>query len=160
LFEMLEGANHTVSLHDLARAPPVRCGLRRQRHRGTVRTPAGCGEVPAPAVGGQARLVRPVEPGGYFAHEPVATWGINAFWDCPSTRPTPYYRTFETAVSADAHLYEFVVPMVPPSWNEPDRVAAFRAVVEEASAPTAVAVSTIDISRPATDHDSTDYYEH
>ena len=66
----------------------------------------------------------PMKPGDYFADEQVATWNVERFWGLPQYPQTPYYRTFETAVSRDAHLYEFVVPMVPPNWNDLARVAA------------------------------------
>jgi hypothetical protein len=68
------------------------------------------------------RLVTPVADGDYFAREQVATWGLNSFWGLPENPHTPYYRTFETPVTTGAHLYEFVVPMVPPTWNDRDRV--------------------------------------
>lgn len=31
------------------------------------------------------RLVTPVAEGDYFAHEQVATWGIDSFWGLPET---------------------------------------------------------------------------
>ncbi|MFF2235747.1 hypothetical protein [Streptomyces anulatus] len=58
---------------------------------------------------------------------------------------TPYYRTFETAVDADARLYEFAVPLVPPTWNERQRVEEYVALMERGTAPTAVAISTLDV---------------
>lgn len=54
------------------------------------------------------RLVTPVAEGDYFAHEQVATWGIDSFRGLPENPRTPYYRTFETPVTSSAHLYEFV----------------------------------------------------
>lgn len=62
----------------------------------------------------EPRLVIPGKEGDYFSVEQVTAWGIDQFWGLPEYPHTPYYRTFETAVDADAHLYEFVVPMVPP----------------------------------------------
>jgi hypothetical protein len=105
------------------------------------------------------RLVTPVAEGDYFAHEQVATWGIDSFWGLPENPRTPYYRTFETPVTASAHFYEFVVPMVPPTWNDRTRVRQYMHALETGSLPTAVAVSTLDISQPAVD-DSSDYYQH
>jgi hypothetical protein len=160
LFQRLEGANHTVSLDGLAER--LRSGV--DAIDDAVVAPFGhllaAGTYLPLLLEVRPRLVHPVEPGDYFAHEQVATWGIDGFWGLPEYPRTPYYRTFETAVSAHAHLYEFVVPMVPPSWNQRDRVATFRVLLEETSAPTAVAVSTLDICQPATDDDGTDYYEH
>lgn len=106
------------------------------------------------------RLVTPMTEGDYFAHEQVATWGIDSFQGLPENPRTPYYRTFETPVTSSAHLYEFVVPMVPPTWNDRTRVRQYAQALEGGSLPTAVAVSTLDISQPADADDSSDYYEH
>ena len=77
----------------------------------------------------------------------------------PEYPRTPYYRTYETRIDDDAHLFEFVVPMVPPSWNEAGRVAEHAAALAAGAAPTAVAVSILDVCAPAMD-DGTDYYTH
>ncbi len=50
----------------------------------------------------------------------------------------------------DGHLFEFVVPMVPPSWNDPARVDLHRERLRESSRPTAVALSLLDVCQPAT----------
>lgn len=106
------------------------------------------------------RLVTPVADDDYFAHEQVATWGVDSFWGLPENPRTPYYRTFETPVAANAHLYEFVVPMVPPTWNDRLRVQRHAAALAAGSLPAAVAVSTLDISQPALADGCSDYYEH
>lgn len=85
--------------------------------------------------------------------------GLESFWRLPVYPRTPYYRTYETSVHADAHLYEFVVPMVPPSWNERDRVTAYAAELTCAARPTAVAVSILDVCTPAIEQ-GTDHYTH
>lgn len=103
-------------------------------------------------------LVVPGQEGDYFTGEQVTTWGVNAFWGLPESPRTPYYRTFETAVGDAAHLYEFVVPMVPPSWNDQARVAEYARQGERGRA--VVAVSTLDRCLPATDTEATDYHEH
>lgn len=106
----------------------------------------------------QMRL--PAAPGDYFAEEQVATWGLDSFWGLPEHPRTAYYRTFETPVTEKAHLYEFVVPMLPPAWNNKTTVAEHAARLSESSSPTAVAVSTLDVCAPAVDTRSNDYYEH
>ena len=108
----------------------------------------------------QPRLVLPVTEDDYFAHEQVDTWGIDSFWGLPEYPQTPYYRTFETAVDADSHLFEFIVPMVPPSWNDKERVAQHVERLRRSSMPTAVAVSTLDVCAPAVDDRSNDYFAH
>ncbi|MFG2867547.1 hypothetical protein [Streptomyces sp. NPDC048338] len=70
-----------------------------------------------------------------------------------------YYRTFETAVDADVHLYEFVVSMVPPMWNERERVEEYVALMEQGTVPTAVAISMPDVCEPALDRGD-DYLVH
>ncbi|MFD7710551.1 hypothetical protein [Streptomyces sp. NPDC059786] len=108
----------------------------------------------------EPRLVVPGQEGDYFSREQVATWGLNGFWGLPEYPHTPYYRTFETVVDDAAHLYEFVVPMVPPAWNDRDRVEEYSEFMGRGTVPTAVAVSTLDVCQPALDHLSTDYYQH
>ncbi|MFE7332952.1 hypothetical protein ACFU8W_50825 [Streptomyces sp. NPDC057565] len=97
----------------------------------------------------EPRLVVPGQEGDYFSREQVTTWGVDQFWGLPEYPHTPYYRTFETPVDADAHLYEFVVPMVPPTWNERERVEEYVALMERGTVPTAVAISTLDVCEPA-----------
>ncbi|MFF9773957.1 hypothetical protein ACF1HJ_09830 [Streptomyces sp. NPDC013978] len=97
----------------------------------------------------EPQLVIPGKDGDYFSDEQVTSWGVDQFWGLPEYPHTPYYRTFETAVGTDAHLYEFVVPMVPPTWNERERVEEYIALMERGTVPTAVAVSTLDVCRPS-----------
>ncbi|MFG2621331.1 hypothetical protein ACGFXC_27320 [Streptomyces sp. NPDC048507] len=98
----------------------------------------------------EPRLIIPGREGDYFSAEQVTSWGVDQFWGLPEHPRTPYYRTFETAVATDAHLYEFVVPMVPPTWNDRERVEAYTASMERGTIPTAVAVSTLDVCGPET----------
>ncbi|MFE5206987.1 hypothetical protein [Streptomyces sp. NPDC056600] len=107
----------------------------------------------------EPRLVVPGHDGDYFGGEQVATWGIDAFWGLPQYPHTPYYRTYETAVDAFAHLYEFVVPMVPPTWNARERVEEYTDLMNGGAVPTAVAVSILDVCEPAAG-DGTDHYRH
>ncbi|WOC13331.1 hypothetical protein [Gordonia sp. MP11Mi] len=60
----------------------------------------------------------------------------------------------------EAHLYEFVVPMVPPAWNDRDRVKFYIDEMRNGVTPTAVAVSTLDVCAPASTLDGTDSYAH
>lgn len=106
----------------------------------------------------EPRLVCPGDRGDYFSHEQLDTWRVDGFWGLPNYPHTPYYRSLETSVSGgtsgvgestDAQLYEFVVPMVPPSWNDPARVAQYTQALEQRTPPTAVAISLLDICQPA-----------
>lgn len=104
------------------------------------------------------QLVAPGDADEYFSHEQVATWGVDPAVGAPENPATPYYRTFETLIGGRGHLYEFVVPMVPPSWNASQRVADYSESAGSGPA-TAVAYSLLDVVQPAMD-EGDDYYEH
>lgn len=91
------------------------------------------------------RRVAPGGVGDFFTAENRVTWGQPEAGASPGTE---YYRTFETRIDDDAHLYEFVVPMVPPSWNEPATVDEHAERLAKGAAPTAVALTTLDVIDP------------
>jgi hypothetical protein len=104
------------------------------------------------------QLVRPGGALDYFSHEQVSTWGIDPIVGSADNPGTPYYRTFEAPVPSGGHLYEFVVPMVPPAWNDRARVSDYLATSDTAPA-TAVAYSLLDVLQPAM-NEGVDYYQH
>lgn len=114
----------------------------------------------------QPQLVLPDTDADYFTHELPASWGDDGSYVGRSADDA-YYRTFSTAVAPEAddpgqiqgHLYEFVVPMVPPAWNDPDRVSHYRDRLTEAM-PTAVAVSVLETPAPVRGGPNEDYYYH
>ncbi len=106
----------------------------------------------------QPRLTYPSDGGDYFSHEQLETWRVDSFWGLPNYPRTPYYRSFQAPVPGgtsrigeptDGHLFEFAVPMVPPSWNDAARVTIYREALGQGTPPTAVAVSLLDICQPA-----------
>jgi hypothetical protein len=160
LFKRLEGANETVSLEDLeSQLGAGLDGLDEEIINRFAALLPSAEYVPL-LLEISPRLVRPVEDGDYFAEEQVATWGADPFWGLPEYPQTPYYRTYETAVDSDSHLFEFIVPMVPPSWNDLTRVEEHRHRLTSSARPTAVAVSLLDVCQPAVDDDSRDYFAH
>ena len=108
----------------------------------------------------QPRLTLPGRPGDYYSEEQVSSWGLSSFWGLPEYPATAYYRTFETNVDEGTHLFEFVVPMLPPAWNDAATVAEHAERLTSSDRPTAVAVSTLDVCQPATAGRSTDYFAH
>lgn len=151
LFERLEGANETLSLDEMTeRLTEGLEGLDDDLIE-TFGALLPRGDYVPILLAVQPRLVRPIESGDYFAEEQVETWGLESFWGLPVNPRTPYYRTFETAVDPEAHLFEFVVPMVPPSWNTEERVDQYVETLRATSRPTAVGVSIVDVSAPAVD---------
>ena len=166
LFKRLEGANQTASLEDVGeRLADGLDGIDEAIVERFAELLAQGTYVPM-LLQIEPRLVLPADDDDYFANEQVATWNVEGFWGLPHYPQTPYYRTFETVVraeahmyEAEAHLYEFVVPMVPPSWNKPERVRQLAEQLARSAGPTAVAVSTLDISQPA-NRAGPDYYAH
>ncbi|MER6677653.1 hypothetical protein [Streptomyces sp. NPDC000983] len=160
LFRRLEGANQTLSIESMGErlaGKPVDLDGDILRTFGSL-LPRG--DYLPLLLTVEPRLVVPGQEGDYFSGEQVATWGIDQFWGLPEHPRVPYYRTFETAVDEEAHLYEFVVPMVPPSWNGRERVAEYAERLRSGAMPTAVAVSTLDLCRPAMALTATDEYRH
>lgn len=97
----------------------------------------------------QPRLVMPMRPGDYFSEDQVATWGIDGFWGLPQYPRTPYYRGATRKLGPRSRLHEFIVPMVPPSWNDASVVAQHAQRLAATTAPTCLAVSILDICQPA-----------
>jgi hypothetical protein len=159
LFRRLDGANQTVSVEQLQDRLTVGIGLEPDIIATFAELLPEDEYLPL-LLSVTPRLSLPMRAGDYFAEEQVATWGLSGFWGLPEYPQTPYYRTYETRVADGAHLFEFVVPMVPPSWNDQDRVAEHAHRLARSSTPTAVAVSTLDVTQPAMDTQSTDYYQH
>ncbi|WP_426300439.1 hypothetical protein [Arthrobacter sp. R-11] len=159
LFKRLEGATETLSIPEMQQT--LNSGLENiddgVLEAFSAMLPGGS-YVPM-LLRLQPHLVYPGGAGDYFSEEQVATWGVSGFWGLPEYPQTPYYRTWRAPVDTSAHAYEFVVPMVPPAWNEPDRVKKYVRKLSNSSRPTAVAVSILDICQPAMNH-GTDYYAH
>ena len=106
LFERLAGATTTFSPDDMGGPNAGSAGLDEALiSRFAVLLPEGTYQ-PLP-LEIEPRLVHPAGPGDYFTEEQVATWGLEPFWGLPVYPRTPYYRTYETYVDAEAHLYEF-----------------------------------------------------
>jgi len=95
------------------------------------------------------RLIEPGGPGDYFTDEQVATWGIDPATGSPEDPKAPYYQLSTTSISAADFLFEFVVPLVPPSWNDSDRVAAYVKELAETAEPTCAAVGILDVRQQA-----------
>lgn len=160
LFKRLDGANDTVSL----------AALEERLADGVTAIEADVverfaqllapGSYIAMLLQIEPRLVWPAAAGDYFSEDQVQTWGIDAFWGLPEYPHTPCYRTFETRVDREAHMFEFVIPMVPPTWNDRARVARHAERLQTSSRPTAVAVTTLDVCAPAVDDQASDWFWH
>ncbi|MGA4846808.1 hypothetical protein ACOBQB_11250 [Streptomyces sp. G5(2025)] len=161
LFRRLQSARQTLSLESVQE---VLTGTLSDPDDGGVIDAFGAllpeGEYLPMLLRVEPRLVIPGKEGDYFSGEQVASWGIDQFWGLPEYPHTPYYRTFETRVDASAHLYEFVVPMVPPTWNTRERVEEYAELMGRGTVPTAVAISTLDVCEPSMGMPDDDQYRH
>lgn len=123
LFQRLEGANQTLSIPGLTQR--LTEGMD-ELDDGLISSfslllPEGAYVPLLLSIEPQLRL--PSGPGDYFADEQIATWGVDSFWGLPEYPRTAHYRTYETPVDHGAHLFEFVVPMVPPARSDRATVA-------------------------------------
>ncbi|QKW30784.1 hypothetical protein HUT11_00230 [Streptomyces seoulensis] len=150
LFRRLEGANEKLSFENMQ--DRLTAALADPDDGGVIEAFGALlpeGEYLPLLLEVEPQLVVPGAEGDYFSGEQVAAWGVDQFWGLPQYPHTSYYRTFETMVDADAHLYEFVVPMVPPTWNDRERVDEYVRLMELGTVPTAVAISTLDVCQSA-----------
>lgn len=151
-FERLDGATHSMSSENLAAtlaggAPPME---RAWIEAVGALLPAG--DYAPFYMRVPVKLVAPGQPDDYYAEEQVATWGVDEFWGLPHDPRTEYYRGRVLPLTplkyGNRAIFEFVVPMFPHGWLDRDRVAEYRARVEE-DQPTALAVSVLDVKGPA-----------
>jgi hypothetical protein len=148
-FTRLEGANHNISVDELRQR--LTEGLTSatdvavERFSGVL----GTDRYLVLLMDILPRLVEPNAPDGYFAAEQTGLWGIDGFWGLPHYPKVPYYRLEDTVVADDATLFEFLVPMYPPTWLDANTVESFIARSGTHGAPTAVALAVLDVKQPA-----------
>jgi hypothetical protein len=85
----------------------------------------------------------------YFVNEQQTVWGLDGFWGLPYHPRVPYYRTGDRAISSTQRLFEFVIPMYPRNSLKAERVAQYRAMLDEGRRPTAVSLSILDVKGAA-----------
>ncbi|WP_285036883.1 hypothetical protein [Plantibacter sp. ME-Dv--P-095] len=93
-----------------------------------------------------------VAPGGdldYFSHEQVGHRGIDPNLGAPEDPATEYYRGSTRTTGAHETLFEFLVPMLPPSRNDRARVDAYETAFRAGGAATVLAVSVLDRTQPS-----------
>jgi hypothetical protein len=149
-FERLEGANRSLTRAEeligtlTAGATQLDESLAREFGRFLP-----VGRYIAVLVSARPTLVRPGAERDYFCRERIDLWGVDAFWGLPHDPRTEYYRVGSRALGDGRHLFEFLVPMFPRGWLEDDRVEEFRQLLASGGAPTALAISVLDVKQPA-----------
>ena len=99
------------------------------------------------------RLVYPNSAEDYFEKERIDLWGIDPFWGLPHYPKTEYYRPSSQIMEGRAALYEFIIPTFPQNWLNEERVTSYVSRLRAGEAPTAVALSVLDVKQPATGRD-------
>lgn len=148
LFERLAGANRTLSSDELADRLESRLDEIDPDVLRSASEVLPIGDYLPMLLDVSPNLVNPLGSGDYFAEEQVEHRGVDAFWGLPHDARTPYYRAGDRPVNATGHLFEFVVPMVPPSWNDAARVEHYSEVLAAGRQPTALAVAVLDVTQP------------
>jgi len=142
----MEGANDKLTL---AFADELRQGLKELNpdfvERAVSILPAGA--YIAALLELQPHLVVPGSKDDYFAHEQIESWGVDSFWGLAHNPKNEYYRTERQGIGAHAALFEFVVPMFPSRWLNPQTLETYRNAAKHKSCPTALAISILDIKQ-------------
>lgn len=107
-------------------------------------------------------LVHLSGPNDYFAVEQVENEeGVDSFWGLPHYPKVAYYRVEgRSGVEMPGNptsgaAFDFVVPMLPETFLQSETIAHYENMLQDGMAPTAVALSILDIKGPAcsgTDH--------
>jgi hypothetical protein len=148
VFERLEGSNRTLSSEDLQERLNV--GL--SSIDDDVLSAASqlipeATYIPM-LLATRPKLVMPADKSDYFAHEQVTHRGIDGFWGLPHSPKTPYYRSGSWQTGDHDFLFEFMIPMVPPAWNDRDHVAKYEEQIGAGAKPTVLALSVLDRTQP------------
>ncbi|MEU1409800.1 hypothetical protein ABZ471_47775 [Streptomyces sp. NPDC005728] len=147
LFERLYGANHALSLDVLQECLNEGLSCVDNDVIKCVSALLSRGEYLPILEELPPRLVMPMQAGDYFSEDQ----DNDGFWGLPHYPRTPYYRSASWRLVPRRYeflsprLYEFVVPMVPPSWNDRRTVEEQAIRLAVSSAPTCLSLSVLDI---------------
>lgn len=84
----------------------------------------------------------------YFANEEIKLWGISGFWGMPHNPKITYYRGTDQPIRQSEKIFEFIIPVFPQTWLEPNRVDFYKEQFEKGKMPTAISLSVLDIKAP------------
>jgi hypothetical protein len=94
-------------------------------------------------------LIRPLDPHDYFANDQIDLWGVDPFRGLPHDPKTEYYRLSTRLCQDRSAFYEFLIPIFPQSRLHQDRIASYISDLQSGHAPTAIALSVLDVKQPA-----------
>lgn len=149
IFERHEGATNKVSPQQLQEV--FRNGIDRISDPiiNTVMSVLPAGAYKVLLLSCRPHLITPSKAGDYFFEEQIELWGLDPFWGVPHYAKNEYYRTEMLRGSDHAGVFEFIVPMFPGRYLDSKTIQEYRDRLSEHSAPTALAISVLDVKQPA-----------
>lgn len=85
----------------------------------------------------------------YFSNEEIKLWGVDGFWGLPHNPKISYYRGTDQPIKQDEKIFEFIIPIFPQTWLQPERVDFYKQKIAQGNIPTAICLSVLDIKIPA-----------
>ncbi|HEX8235928.1 MAG TPA: hypothetical protein VF600_08225 [Abditibacteriaceae bacterium] len=149
LFERLQGANQNISAASIADRLNTGADIADPDFTETLSRvlPNGSYLISFPTV--LPRLVAPGDPDDYFVKEQVDLWGIEKFWSLPHNPHVTYYRSRSLPLDEHCQLFEFIMPMFPFTWLDPNRLSHYKNEITRGILPTAFTLSILDVKQPA-----------
>jgi hypothetical protein len=149
LFERLDGANKNISATNIAERLNAGINITESAFTEALSRilPDGSYFVNFPIV--RAQLITPGDPDDYFINEQVDLWGLEPFYALPHNPKIMYYRSRSIALGKHSQLFEFIIPMFPHTWLNPERLTHYRNEISSGVQPTAFALSILDVKQPA-----------
>lgn len=150
-FQRLDGAQQRVSTEELSWA--LRHGLDRVPDAAILSQIGAAlpvGRFLALLLNERPRLTLPASAEDYFFHEQVDLFGLDNQWNIPHYCAVPYYRGRTIRLGLTDALFEFIVPLYPPTWMEPETIDKYQALLRAKNPPpTAAALSLLEVREPA-----------
>jgi hypothetical protein len=127
-------------------------------------------------------LTGPCQPDDYFSHESLDLFGMPTNQGVPDNPRIPYWRAGSRVLPPGTgawparegprprptnpkYFFQFVVPLEPPQYLDPDRIEHYQRLLESGAQPAAFGVSVLDVRAPAVtpggkDEATYEYAEH
>lgn len=144
-FERMDGANQTISPHELSHI--LKAGLTdlNQDFLDNVKLILPNGKYIAALMEIEPKLIEIGSKEDYFCKEQVDSWGIDRFWGLPHYPKVKYYRGTDQNLGEAGLLFEFIVPMTPQNWLKKETICEYQNSISSGEKPTAIAITILDI---------------
>ena len=151
-FERLEAANQSINVDEIVEHLNVGVSTLEQGFVEKIQKIMPAGKYKVLLMRIDPKLVRPADPDDYFAKEQIDLCGVDSFWGLPHYPKTEYYRLSTKLLNHRGALYEFLIPTLPHNWLDQERVTSYISRLQSGGAPTAIALSVLDVKQPAVWH--------